>query len=919
MKKTTPIRKKILSFVTFIILILTVNLSYSQVLEVRGNNVVIANGDITPSLTDFTDFGSVPSGNKFARSFVLKNTGSSSLTFPASNAVTLTGVDAGQFSITTSIIINPKSLTPNTYTIIDISFNPTSTGLKTATLTIDPSNGSPATYVFTIQGTGTAAVTPDFTMSLLKPNNSFNAPYELIYAPDNYLWLTERVGKKINRVNPADGTVDLLLDLSSIVYRTGGQDGLLGMVLHPNFGKGTGEDYVYISYTYSTTGSTTDDTTRRTKLVRYTYSITGNDGSLSSPLVLIEGLSGSNDHNSGKLRIGPDNKLYYTIGDQGHNQSTTSNACKPINSQVLPTQGEIDVNDYSSYEGKILRLNLDGSIPVDNPTLNSVKSHIYSYGHRNPQGLVFGKNGKLYSSEHGPKSDDEINLIQSGGNYGWPNVNGYLDDKNYVYCNWSSIAGCNPAAFSEYTCGAGATSITESGWGGTFTPPITTFYTLDDGYNFTGGYLSWPTVAPSSTRIYEGMNSEIPGWDNSLITTTLKRGEIYRSKLSADGSTIIGESEALLYTQNRYRDIAFDPDGKTIYIITDSSGQTTGQSGSQPLAITNPGTILKFVYQPSLITCDAPVPDITNLPDITDQCSVTSITAPTATNACSGTIIGTTNTIFPITAQGTTIVTWTYSYGNGNTVTQTQNVIIDDTVAPVIPTLSDLTAQCSATPVAPTTTDACAGTITGTTSTVFPITAQGTTVVTWTFDDGNGQSVTANQNIIIDDTVAPISITKNITITVGSTITENDIDNGSSDNCGISTMSLSKYTFNTVGIETITLTVTDFKGNFSSETAQVTVENTLGTGINTKNNLFVIYPIPFNNQINIDFPKSYLGNTAYIQIYNMNGKMIYDKKHIINNNRILIDNLSLYSNGNYFIYLLDENQKMIQKYPIIKN
>jgi len=238
-----------------------------------------------------------------------------------------------QFSITSSVVINPLSLTANTYCIIEISFNPTSTGTKTATLTIDPSNGSPATYAFKIQGTATAVVASDFTRTTLTP--TFNYPYTLIYGPDDYLWLTERVGKKVNRVSK-DGTVnDLVLNLGSSAYQTGGQDGLLGMVLHPNLGKGTGEDYVYLAYTYSNTGSTTDDTSRRTKIVRYTYSVVSNDGTLASPLVLIEGLLASNDHNSGKLAFGPDNKLYYTIGDLGVNQF--ANKCNVNRSQEIPT------------------------------------------------------------------------------------------------------------------------------------------------------------------------------------------------------------------------------------------------------------------------------------------------------------------------------------------------------------------------------------------------------------------------------------------------------------------------------------------------------------------------------------------------------------------------------------------------------
>ena len=147
----------------------------------------------------------------------------------------------------------------------------------------------------------------------------------------------------------------------------------------------------------------------------------------------------------------------------------------------------------------------------------------------------------------------------------------------------------------------------------------------------------------------------------------------------------------------------------------------------------------------------APVANVASLTTSTAQCSV-SLTAPTALDNCSGTITGNTTTTFPITTQGTTSVTWTYTDAKGNASTQTQNVIIDDTVAPVTPTLANITGQCSVTPTAPTTTDACAGTITGTTSTPFPITAPGTTVITWNFNDGNGQSINVNQNVIIDST-----------------------------------------------------------------------------------------------------------------------------------------------------------------------
>jgi PQQ-dependent dehydrogenase (s-GDH family) len=680
MKKTTQTHKKQICFLSLFIIIVTSNYGFSQVLEVKGNNTVIANGDITPSVTDFTDFGSVPNGSKFSRSFVLKNTGNSSLVFTSTPAaVVLSGTGASRFSITTSVIVSSKTLTVNTYLIIEISYNPDTaitSGTSTTTVTLNSNNTSDSSFTFTIKGTPAAAETSDFTQAILAP--TFSYPFALIYGPDDYLWLTERGGKKINRVHKTTGAVDLLIDLSSLVYYGAitGQDGLLGMALHPNLRKGTGEDYVYVAYSYGTTS-----TDERLKIVRYTYTVASNDGSLASPLVLIEGLSASNDHNSGKLAFGPDNKLYYTIGDQGVNQFI--NKCEVSHAQDIPTLAMLNAipPNYNYYEGKTLRMNLDGSIPDDNPAINGIRSHIFTYGHRNAQGLIFGKNGTLYSSEHGPKSDDEINILQSGGNYGWPYISGYKDDKNYEFCNWSSAPNCTSLTFSDYACGLGATSLTESSWAGTFTPPISTLFTIDAGYNFTGGWLTWPTIGPSSAKIYEGFNSEIPGWDNSILLTTLKKGRIYRQKLSADGNSVVGAPMELFYTQNRYRDLAFDPDGKTIYIITDSGGTTSGPSGSSSLSVTDLGKILVFTYNPATIICSAPVPDVATLPIITNSCSVASITPPTATNNCAGTagIVGFTDTVFPITTQGTTTVVWTYKYGNGFSVTQNQTVTINST------------------------------------------------------------------------------------------------------------------------------------------------------------------------------------------------------------------------------------------------
>lgn len=164
----------------------------------------------------------------------------------------------------------------------------------------------------------------------------------------------------------------------------------------------------------------------------------------------------------------------------------------------------------------------------------------------------------------------------------------------------------------------------------------------------------------------------------------------------------------------------------------------------------------------------APVADILTLSDITAECEVTSLTPPTATDNCAGTVSGTHNATLPITAQGTTVVTWTYDDGNGNTSTQMQNVIIADTTGPIADSVAlvDMIECNSAMPVVPTATDNCSGSITGTPDVALPVTTPGLTVITWTFDDGNGNISTQSQNITIN--TADASVTQN-----GATLTAN--------------------------------------------------------------------------------------------------------------------------------------------------
>ncbi|WP_405370934.1 HYR domain-containing protein [Nonlabens sp. Asnod2-A12] len=222
----------------------------------------------------------------------------------------------------------------------------------------------------------------------------------------------------------------------------------------------------------------------------------------------------------------------------------------------------------------------------------------------------------------------------------------------------------------------------------------------------------------------------------------------------------------------------------------------------------------------------APVADATTLMDITAECEVTSLTAPTATDNCAGIVTVTNDATLPISGEGTTtVVTWTYDDGNGNTSTQTQNVIIDDVTAPVADAtaLMDVTAQCEITSlVVPTATDNCAGIVTVTNNVTLPITVQGTTVVTWTYDDGNGNTSTQTQNVILDDVTFPVADAASLPDLVF--------------NCEVASLTAPTATDNCVGVVTGTATFPitsttvvswqfdDGNGNVSSQDQLVIIE-----------------------------------------------------------------------------------------------
>ena len=426
-------------------------------------------------------------------------------------------------------------------------------------------------------------------------------PWELTWGPDNMLWVTEQTGKRITRVNPATGERKVAVTIDE-VSAPGGQDGLLGLALD------LGNSFVYAGYTYVDRSlppheERTPTSPYRylyTKIVRFTYDRAKE--TLGNPVTLVAGLPAGNDHNAGRLKIGPDRKLYYTIGDLGNDQ--LGNYCIPIEAQRLPTQAELQAKNYASYVGKVLRLNLDGSIPNDNPEIAGVRSHVFTYGHRNPQGIDFGPDGTLYEAEHGPKTDDEINILRASANYGWPHVAGMKDDKAYEYARWAeSTTPCAQIKFSDLAIPETVPREPESAFTKPFTEPIATMFTVPTGYNFSDpvcrgiDYICWPTVGVSSIEYYGApRNNGIPGWEKMLLVTTLKRGSLYVVALSADGQSVRGPFSRYFQSDNRYRDTAVSPDGKTIYVATDPEGLAEAMAGGTTRTMTNKGSILAFTY-----------------------------------------------------------------------------------------------------------------------------------------------------------------------------------------------------------------------------------------------------------------------------------------------------------------------------------
>jgi hypothetical protein len=225
-----------------------------------------------------------------------------------------------------------------------------------------------------------------------------------------------------------------------------------------------------------------------------------------------------------------------------------------------------------------------------------------------------------------------------------------------------------------------------------------------------------------------------------------------------------------------------------------------------------------------------PVPDVETLNTVSADCSVTVSEIPTATDNCAGTINGVTTNPLTYSENGTYTITWVYNDGNGNSTSQTQTVIIDDHMAPIpdIESLNTITAECSVTvSTVPTASDNCAGTINGLTSDPLTYSENGIYTITWLYNDGNGNSTTQTQTVVIDDNTAPVPDTDTLNdITAECSVTVSEIPTAT-DNCtgSINGFTSDPLTYSENGIYTILWVFNDGNGNATTQTQTVVIDD----------------------------------------------------------------------------------------------
>jgi glucose/arabinose dehydrogenase len=277
-----------------------------------------------------------------------------------------------------------------------------------------------------------------------------------------------------------------------------GQGGLLEVVLHPNFAS---NQWVYISYAMG------NDDKNALQVMR--AKLMGNELVEQQVVFTVTPFKSTPVHFAGRMAFLPDNTLLITSGDGFDYRE--------------------DAQRLNSLLGKIIRINDDGTVPANNPFAtenpDSPSNYVFSYGHRNHQGILFdSERNVIFSNEHGPDGGDELNIIQAGVNYGWPVITQGLD---YI--------GSRISPFTEYA-------------------------------NMQQPIVDWtPSIAPSGMAVHQGhLFSELNG---DLLVSVLKFKEV--RWLQMDGLKVVGQTSLFKDLEQRIRDVRVHPDG-SIYILTDS-------------------------------------------------------------------------------------------------------------------------------------------------------------------------------------------------------------------------------------------------------------------------------------------------------------------------------------------------------------
>ncbi|MBN8688643.1 MAG: PQQ-dependent sugar dehydrogenase [Chitinophagales bacterium] len=426
--------------------------------------------------------------------------------------------------------------------------------------------------------------------------SGLNSAWEVLYGPNDSLWVTENRSYLISRINIANGAKTVLNDLratdASINFTSAAanqpQGGLMGLAIHPNLYSSNAavraaKPWVYAAYVFNkgSCPGTNTSCIYTTKIVRFEY----NGNSLINPVTILNTIPGSSDHNSGRLVISPviepgsdaahtQYRLYYTVGDMGAGQFlNTTRAENALNIDIM--------------EGKVLRINTesdgdagqDAWVPDDNPFFNAAaitpQDYVFSYGHRNAQGLDWGTvNGTniLYSTEQMDRTDDEINIIEAGKSYGWDQVSGYCDDN----VNGYKIGRNNSADENAY---CSVTPAHQEPIFTTFTEPASGMAALMAQSN----NQLWPTIASSSVDFYG--HNKIPGWNYSLLISPLKKDRIYRVLLNGTGTDVTGDTIGYFAGDgNRIRRVTVAPDGLKFYVARDAGATSNG------------GAVMEYTY-----------------------------------------------------------------------------------------------------------------------------------------------------------------------------------------------------------------------------------------------------------------------------------------------------------------------------------